>query len=96
MSLYLLLTFVILLRVGALTAVGYTFELPDNEKACFYEDYDASVRYIFEYSVIKGGKLDVDASIETGTGKVIYKERKKKSDVVPFDTGKGTYSFCFR
>ena len=62
---------------------------------CFYQDFDADERYIVQYNVIRGGKLDVDVAISNPRGTSIYKKNKKKQDTVRFQTEKGQYSFCF-
>jgi len=55
--------------VGLATYSGLTFELPDNEKMCFQEDFEGSQAFIMEYRVISGGNYDVDVSFETPTGR---------------------------
>lgn len=71
------------------------FELPDKEKFCLVERFDGPVRYIFEYRVIRGGNNDVDASVKSPNGKVLYKHSKMKYDRFVFETSRGEYTFCF-
>ena len=72
-----------------------TFELPDNENICFFETFTGSQKYFFQYNVLKGGRNDVDASIESPNGKIIYKETKRKKEKFLFETSVGDYKFCF-
>ena len=72
-----------------------TFELPDNENFCFYEEFDGAKRYVFEYDVLAGGLNDVDASVKSPNGKILYKETKQNSDEFVFESSRGTYEFCF-
>lgn len=87
---------VMLGKVNTLAAKqSLTFELPDNQQSCFYEEFTGSQRYIFEYKVLAGGQHDVDASLKSPNGKILYKEIKQTNDVVTFETSWGTYEFCF-
>lgn len=40
-----------------------TFELPDNEKQCFYEDIPSGVKTTLEFQVVTGGHYDVDCEV---------------------------------
>ena len=71
------------------------FELPDSEKFCFSERFEGAIKYIFEYRVVRGGNNDVDATVKSPNGKVLYKQSKMKSDRFVFETSRGEYSFCF-
>ena len=84
-------------KYGHCIGVGHalTFELPDNEKLCFYQEFNGSKRYSFHYEVIKGGQNDVDASIESPNGKTLYKKTKRRKDSMLFETSWGTFKFCF-
>ncbi len=90
--LILLLTVVI---CCSCSLAALTFELPDNERMCFYQDFNTSTDHVFEYSVIKGGQNDVDVSVESPNGKILYKETKQKSDLFRFISGHGIFTFCF-
>lgn len=72
-----------------------SFELPDNEKQCFFHDFKESKNMVLAYEVVGGGKFDVDVTIESPNGKEIYKEVKKTKGEHQFETSWGTYSFCF-
>ena len=74
---------------------SFMFELPDKENFCVVERFDGPVRYVFEYRVIRGGNNDVDASVKSPNGKVLYNEAKKKRDRFEFETSRGEYTFCF-
>lgn len=74
---------------------GLTFELPDNEKLCFHEDFEGSRKYIFDFTVLQGGNNDVDATVESPTGAVLYRAVKRSKDRFEFDISWGTYTFCF-
>lgn len=77
------------------TSLALTFELPDNERLCFYESYTGSSKHFFEYKVLKGGRTDVDASVESPNGKILYKETKRKNDKIMFESSVGDFKFCF-
>ncbi|CAH8496955.1 unnamed protein product [Schistosoma rodhaini] len=82
-------------------SVGYpsrlTFELPDNEGICFYEDLPASKKYVFSYHVIHGGQTDVDIVIKDPKQVIISNVERGSDDDITFTTipSNGTYSFCF-
>lgn len=76
-------------------SVAFTFELPDNERQCFYSKYKESKKMTFEYEVIRGGNTDVDAMIESPNGQIVYAEQKMREDQVDFESSYGVYSFCF-
>ena len=40
-----------------------TFELPDNEKQCFYEEVGKGVKATLEFQVVTGGHYDVDCEV---------------------------------
>ncbi|VDQ01211.1 unnamed protein product [Trichobilharzia regenti] len=80
-----------LLQLSLILSEAYprrlTFELPDNEAICFYEDLPASKQYVFSYHVIHGDpRQQVVSNVERGT-----------EDDLTFKTAStnGTYSFCF-
>ena len=75
--------------------VQLTFELPDNEKMCFFQHFKGSKKYNFNYEVLKGGNFDIDVSVTSPNGKILYKETRKMHDEVDFESSIGAYSFCF-
>ncbi|XP_064603487.1 transmembrane emp24 domain-containing protein 7-like [Liolophura sinensis] len=72
-----------------------TFELPDNERFCLSETFDESKSYVFQYKVIRGGQNDVDMTLVSPNGKILYKELKKVQDKFRFDSSHGQFQFCF-
>ncbi|VEL32970.1 unnamed protein product [Protopolystoma xenopodis] len=73
-----------------------TFELPDNEKMCFYEQLKAETAFIFRYSVLFGGSNDVDLIIRAPDETLIHERRRQSEDIFEIvSTKKGAYSFCF-
>ena len=78
-----------------LSRTSLTFELPDKDLMCFYQSYLGSSRWIFTFKVLKGGKNDVGASLESPNGKILYKENKIKEDKFVFETSVGVYKICF-
>ncbi|XP_053386971.1 transmembrane emp24 domain-containing protein 7-like isoform X1 [Mercenaria mercenaria] len=73
-----------------------TFELPDNEKQCFFEEIDKGVESTLEYQVITGGHYDVDMELTDPNGKSLYKDVKKQYDSFTWTAeSKGVHKFCF-
>lgn len=40
--------------IAFINATELTFELPDNEKQCFYEDLEQGVKFDIDFQVIDG------------------------------------------
>ena len=78
------------------TAVQLTFELPDNEVQCFYESINKGVNTIVEFQVVTGGNYDVDMTMKSPRGKILYQDQKKQYDSFKHmaDT-EGVYEVCF-
>lgn len=72
-----------------------TFELPDNERTCFSESFKGPGRFIFEYRVLRGGNNDVDVSVISPNGKILYKEIRKSADIYELQVSMGEFEFCF-
>ncbi|KAL4216747.1 Transmembrane emp24 domain-containing protein 7 [Mactra antiquata] len=73
-----------------------TFELPDNEKQCFFENIDKGLECTLEFQVITGGHYDVDMELTAPNGKVLYKDVKKQYDSVTWTAEvTGIHKFCF-
>lgn len=73
-----------------------TFELPDNEKQCFFEEIKKDTKSTLEFQVVTGGHYDVDCEIYDPDQKEMYKEFKKQYDSYTFTAGKtGIYKVCF-
>lgn len=78
------------------TSSELTFELPDNERLCFHEIINSSVKCTLEYQVITGGNYDVDVELTSPKQKTLYKEVKKQYDSYSWTTDShGEYKFCF-
>ncbi|XP_072516359.1 transmembrane emp24 domain-containing protein 3 [Salminus brasiliensis] len=92
-------------RTGLLIVVLYaalndgtelTFELPDNEKQCFYEDLDDGVKFDIDFQVIAGGNYDVDCFVTDPMNNILYEGQKKQYDSFSHTTAlKGIYKVCF-
>ncbi|XP_072236376.1 transmembrane emp24 domain-containing protein 3 [Leuresthes tenuis] len=86
----------ILLRVCAVFGTELTFELPDNDKQCFYEELEKDVKFDIDFQVIAGGNYDVDCFVTDPRNNVLYNERKKQYDSFSHTTAmKGVYQVCF-
>lgn len=82
--------------VGLSLAGEMTFELPDNEKQCFFEEIDKGVESTLEFQVITGGHYDVDMELTGPNGKTLYKDVKKQYDSFTWTAEeKGIHKFCF-
>ncbi|XP_012697816.2 transmembrane emp24 domain-containing protein 3 [Clupea harengus] len=89
-----LLLMTVYITFGACTEL--TFELPDNEKECFYEDLESGVKFDIDFQVIAGGNYDVDCFVTDPMSNVLYQERKKQYDSFSHTTAsKGVYKVCF-
>jgi protein ERP2 len=77
-------------------AVQLTFELPDNEVQCFYEHVSKGVNTIVEFQVVTGGNYDVDMTMKSPKGKVLYQDQKKQYDSFRHQAEEeGVYEVCF-
>lgn len=87
---------VVLSVVAAVRCIELTFELPDNERQCFYEEIKEGVENVLEYQVVTGGQYDVDMTLEDDAGKVLYKGVKKQYDSYTWKPERsGTAKACF-
>ncbi|XP_026853677.2 transmembrane emp24 domain-containing protein 3 [Electrophorus electricus] len=92
-------------RVGLLIVTLYaaliggtelTFELPDNEKQCFYEDLEEGAKFDIDFQVIAGGNYDVDCFVTDPMNNVLYEEQRKQYDSFSHTAAlKGVYKVCF-
>ncbi|XP_069029671.1 transmembrane emp24 domain-containing protein 3 [Embiotoca jacksoni] len=86
----------LLLHVCVVFGAEITFELPDNEKQCFYEEVGEGVKFDFDFQVISGGNYDVDCFITDPQNNLLYNEKKKQYDSFSHTTAmKGAYKVCF-
>lgn len=85
-----------LLHVFVVFGTELTFELPDKEKQCFYEELEKDVKFDIDFQVIAGGHYDVDCFVTDPQNNVLYNERKKQYDSFSHTTAmKGIYKVCF-
>ncbi|MCI4383138.1 hypothetical protein PGIGA_G00022830 [Pangasianodon gigas] len=81
---------------AVISGTELTFELPDNEKQCFYEELEEGVTFHVDYQVIAGGNYDVDCFVTDPMNNVLYQERKKQYDSLTHTTAMtGVYKVCF-
>nr|XP_057945715.1 transmembrane emp24 domain-containing protein 3 [Doryrhamphus excisus] len=86
----------LLFQIFVAFATELTFELPDNEKQCFYEDLEKDVKFDIDYQVISGGNYDVDCFVTDPLDNILYTENRKQYDSFSHTTAmKGVYKVCF-
>lgn len=86
----------LLLHVLLVFGTELTFELPDNDKQCFYEELERGVKFDIDFQVISGGNYDVDCFVTDPLDNVLYQEKKKQYDSFSHTTEmKGVYKVCF-
>lgn len=94
MAAYLISSLVLIMSLAH--AVELTFELPDKEEHCFYEEIKENVQLTLEFQVVEGGKNDVDCKIEDPKQRVLYEVKKKNYDTYQTMTKiGGEYKICF-
>ena len=71
------------------------FELKDKEDTCFYQEWREVKPMSFSFRVVRGGNRDIDLKIESPSGTEIFNQTKQKQGEFQFETGWGTFSFCF-
>ena len=76
-------------------SMALSFELNDNEKQCFHQDWQEVKPMTFSFRVLRGGNRDVDVAIESPAARDVYTARRESSGQTQFETGWGSYSFCF-
>ncbi|KRZ08411.1 Transmembrane emp24 domain-containing protein 7 [Trichinella zimbabwensis] len=88
---------IILLCFAATSScVEFTFELPDKETQCFFQDIEKDVDVIFEFQVITGGQYDVDVQIFSPDEAVMFSVARKQFDRFNWKTNTtGTFKACF-
>ncbi|KAM3625438.1 uncharacterized protein V6R79_012010 [Siganus canaliculatus] len=86
----------LLLHVLVVFGTELTFELPDNDKQCFFEELEKDVKFEIDFQVISGGNYDVDCFVTDPLNNVLYNEKKKQYDSFSHTTAmKGVYKVCF-
>ncbi|CAL8350278.1 unnamed protein product [Merluccius merluccius] len=87
---------VLVLHVVLVGSTELTFELPDNDKQCFYEEVENGVKFDIDFQVIAGGNYDVDCFVTDPLQNILYHERKKQYDSFSHTTAMaGAYKVCF-
>ena len=81
--------------LGLITSTSLTFELEENTETCFHEEYSEGGKYRLDFSVLRGGNMDIDVSIKSSSGNTIHGSKKERENSFVFFVGKGVYSFCF-
>ncbi|KAK6185259.1 hypothetical protein SNE40_007529 [Patella caerulea] len=82
--------------LSIINAVELTFELPDNEKQCFFESIEKGTKSTIEFQVITGGHYDVDMELTAPSGQILYKDVKKQYDSFTWTADlSGIFKFCF-
>ncbi|XP_020487557.1 transmembrane emp24 domain-containing protein 5 [Labrus bergylta] len=73
----------------------FTFTLPPGRKECFYQTMRKDAALEIEYQVLDGAGLDVDFTISSPSGHVLYSDYRKSDGVHTVETEDGDYMFCF-
>ncbi|XP_078386168.1 transmembrane emp24 domain-containing protein 3-like [Cetorhinus maximus] len=90
------LPFLMLLPSVFANTTDLTFELPDKEIQCFYEEVQKDVKYTLVFQVVAGGHYDVDCFIEDPLRRMIYRKHKIRHDTFGATAEiPGVYRFCF-
>ena len=77
-------------------SVQLTFELNDNEVQCFYEHVNKGVTTIVEFQVVTGGNYDIDMTMKSPKGRILYQDQKKQYDSFRHQANEeGIYEVCF-
>uniref|UniRef100_A0A4W5NQR0 Transmembrane p24 trafficking protein 5 n=1 Tax=Hucho hucho TaxID=62062 RepID=A0A4W5NQR0_9TELE len=73
----------------------FTFTLPAGRRECFFQTMKKDASLEIEYQVLDGAGLDVDFSLSSPTGHVLYSDHRKSDGVHTVETEDGDYMFCF-
>lgn len=73
----------------------FTFILPPGRKECFFQTMRKDASLEIEYQVLDGAGLDVDFSISSPSGQVLYSDNRKSDGVHTVETEDGDYMICF-
>ncbi|XP_077419007.1 transmembrane emp24 domain-containing protein 3 [Vanacampus margaritifer] len=86
----------IILHVFVVFATEFTFELPDNEQMCFYQEVETGYKFDIDYQVMSGGNYDVDCFVADPNDGILYTEQKKQYDSFSHTAAmRGVYRVCF-
>ncbi|KAG8003418.1 Transmembrane emp24 domain-containing protein 5 [Nibea albiflora] len=73
----------------------FTFTLPAGRKECFYQTMRKDASLEIEYQVLDGSGLDVDFTIFSPSGHLLFSDYRKSDGVHTVETEDGDYMFCF-
>ncbi|XP_019722261.1 transmembrane emp24 domain-containing protein 3 [Hippocampus comes] len=86
----------LLFHVFVVFATEFTFELPDNDELCFYEEMENGDKFDLDYQVISGGNYDVNCFVADANDNILYNDEKKQYGSFSHTTTmKGVYRACF-
>lgn len=92
----LILTFSFITSLVFVKSTELTFELPDNQKECFYEVIEKGVESTVEFQVVTGGNYDVDVVIQGPTKQILFQQVKQQYGQHTFTADRtGEYAACF-
>ncbi|CAJ1060100.1 transmembrane emp24 domain-containing protein 5 [Xyrichtys novacula] len=86
---------VVLARFSQSMDSDFTFTLPPGRRECFYQTMKKDASLEIEYQVLDGAGLDVDFSISSPSGQVLYSDYRKSDGVHTIETEDGDYMLCF-
>ncbi|KAI3381721.1 hypothetical protein SNEBB_008340 [Seison nebaliae] len=90
------LSLIAFLAIDVVENAEMTFELPDNQRQCFYESAEVGQKIYVEFQVVTGGNFDVDIEVTNPLHQVIFREQRKQYDVFQDQAKeKGDYQVCF-
>lgn len=73
----------------------FTFTLPAGRKECFYQTMKKDASLEIEYQVLDGAGLDVDFTVFSPFGQLLFSDYHKSDGVHTIDAEEGDYMFCF-
>lgn len=87
--------FVVLAAFSQSLDSDFTFTLPAGRRECFYQTMKKEASLEIEYQVLDGAGLDVDFSISSPSGQVLFSDYRKSDGVHTVEAEDGDYMFCF-
>ena len=64
-------TFLCVIFLHSCFAYGLTTKIEPNRKECFTEKIEKDIPITFQFQVVKGGKMDIETSVEESDGTVV-------------------------
>ncbi|XP_061594050.1 transmembrane emp24 domain-containing protein 5 [Cololabis saira] len=77
------------------TDSDFTFSLPAGRKECFFQTMKKDASLEIEYQVLDGAGLDVDFSIFSPSGQLLFSDYHKSDGIHTVETEDGDYMLCF-